>query len=82
MDVEEDGGSLQFFSGGDMTAEVAIPALGDNSVQTILVEDVLFDDLHVNFAGSAAIGEVMLIPSPGAAALMGLGGLMMFRRRR
>lgn len=82
VDVEEQGGSLLFFEGGNLAAEVDIPALGDNSAQTILVDNVSFDELRVDFAGSAGIGQVEFVPTPATGALLALGGLVMMRRRR
>jgi uncharacterized protein (TIGR03382 family) len=44
--------------------------------------DIFFADRHESQSAIVFTANVSIIPTPGSAALMGLGGLMVARRRR
>ena len=52
-----------------------------NGVNTVFPDDGIFT-LGEEFAGSSSSSRVNIVPAPGAAALLGLGGLVATRRRR
>lgn len=85
MDIEESGGSIQLFNSNDLRGGpniMGIPALGDGSVQTLVLDGYEFDSFTVNLVGSGAIPVVNIIPTPGAGALLAMGGIVAVRRRR
>lgn len=85
MDIEENGGFIEFFSSNPLVrggGNVAIPALGNGSVQTIVVGDRDFDGFAVHLVGSGAVPSLNIIPTPGAGALLAMGGIAAIRRRR
>lgn len=85
LDIEEGGGSIQFFNSNSLRGGaniVGIPALGDGSVQTLVIENVEFDSFRINLVGSGAVPNLNIIPTPGSGALLALGGLVATRRRR
>jgi len=85
MDIEENGGFIEFFSSNPLArggGNVAIPALGNGSVQTIVVDGREFDGFAVHLVGSGAVPSVNIIPTPGAGALLAMGGVAAIRRRR
>jgi hypothetical protein len=52
-----------------------------NGVHSVFPDDGIFT-LAEEFAGSTVSDRVSIVPAPGAAALLGLGGLVAARRRR
>ncbi len=85
IDIEERGGSIQLWHSGSFADGVAIPAMGDNSVQTLAFELTSFDELRVNLASSGAVGSVKLagpsiVPEPATMALFGMGVVLIASR--
>ncbi|MEM8783062.1 MAG: PEP-CTERM sorting domain-containing protein [Planctomycetota bacterium] len=70
---------------GVLLGTSVIPALGDNSVAIVDLPEVdqAFDEIRVVLAGSSGVDNLFVtnVPEPAAAALLGLGGLAMLRRR-
>ncbi len=81
IDIEESGGTVDFRNNGSVVATIGIPAMGDNSRVTAAYAGLTFDEVRVNFAGSAALAEIVLVPEPGSLALLCIGGLALMRRR-
>ncbi len=82
IDIEEQGGTIAFKSGGDTVQTIGIPAVGDNSVQRIAWSGFEFDSMKVNLAGSAGIGAVSVVPEPSALIGLALAAGFVLRRRR
>ncbi|MCB9848879.1 MAG: hypothetical protein H6814_10745 [Phycisphaeraceae bacterium] len=85
LDIEEGGGFIQFFNSGSLRGGAnitGIPAIGDGSVQTLHIDGVEFDSFRVTLTGSGAIPNLNIIPTPGAGALLAMGGIVTIRRRR
>lgn len=82
VDIEEHGGIIRFFLNNVPVATQPIPALGDNSVQTInkLLPQTPFNAIRVDLAGSGAIGAITIVPEPASLGLLLLGAAL-FRRR-
>ncbi|MEM1445356.1 MAG: PEP-CTERM sorting domain-containing protein [Planctomycetota bacterium] len=70
---------------GTVLGTTVIPALGDNAVVTVPLPDVdqPFEQIRVVLAGSSGLDNLFVtnVPEPATAALLGLGGLAMLRRR-
>lgn len=70
---------------GTILGTTEIPALGDNAVVTVALPDIEqpFEILRVVLAGSSGLDNLYVtsVPEPATAALLGLGGLAMLRRR-
>ncbi|WP_299933105.1 hypothetical protein [uncultured Pelagimonas sp.] len=59
LDVEEDGGSIDLFDAeGELLDSVAIPGIGDNSLQTIDISVDGVSSMQVNLAGSGAVDDL------------------------
>ncbi len=59
LDVEEDGGSIDLFDAeGELLDSVAIPGVGDNSLQTIDISVDGVSSMQVNLAGSGAVDDL------------------------
>ncbi len=59
LDVEEDGGSIDLFDAdGELLDSVAIPGVGDNSLQTIDIAVDGVSSMQVNLAGSGAVDDL------------------------
>ena len=73
-------GNQAFAGSGTWTVSPAVYAslLSANTSGTIFFPADTFDDL----TAATAIGEYSIVPAPGAAAVLGLGGLLVTRRRR
>lgn len=74
---------LDFGNFGPITS----PMIGMTTISQQLANDIDAGFTYVNihsmmFPGGELRGQIEVIPSPGAAALLGLGGLMAVRRRR
>lgn len=82
VDIEESGGTIEFRTITEGLVTVSIPALNDNSVQTIAYDDAAFTGFRVNLAGSGAIGGLEIVPTPASLSMLGLAGLVATRRRR
>ena len=86
LDAEEAGGYIRTYFEDSVVGEVLIPALGDNSVVTLDLPQARYDKIVVLLAGSGGLNDVTAgvddVPEPTTAALLGLGGLAMLRRRR
>lgn len=89
LDMEEIGGSIDFSLGQTPVGSIDIPALGNNSVQTLGFgggfggEPVgLFDRIRVNLPGSGAIASVTVVPAPGSVALLVAAASLIIRRGR
>lgn len=70
---------------GTLLGTSVIPALGDNSVVIVALPQVSqpFEIIRVVLAGSSGLDNLIVtnVPEPATAALLGLGGLAMLRRR-
>ncbi len=80
-------GSLQLMAGEALTSLMDPGAtLGGRQTSSFALSDLLGSDEGngLTLAGSAAYtgSSEVLVPAPGAAALLGLGGLVAMRRRR
>lgn len=85
LDIEENGGFIQFFNSGGLRGGaniLGIPGIGDSSVQTLHFDGFVFDSFVIHLAGSGAVPSLDIIPTPGAGTLLALGGIAAFRRRR
>jgi hypothetical protein len=88
VDVEEAGGTIEFLQGGSVVGALTlgIPNLNNNSVQTVAFDTRPFDALHVNLAGSGAVGAIELsdhdVPEPASLAIAGAGLVLIAGRRR
>jgi len=86
IDMEEVGGTIDFSFGATPIGSINIPALGDNSVQTLGFgggqSAGVFDRIRVNLPGSGAIGSVSTVPAPGSIALLMAAASLMIRRGR
>lgn len=87
IDIEELGGTIDFSLGTTPVGTIDIPALGDNSVQTLgfgggSFGGGVFDRIRVNLPGSGAIGSVSAVPAPGPLALLMAACSLMVRRSR
>lgn len=73
-------GTQAFAGSGTWTVSPAVYAsfLSANTSGTIFFPADTFDDI----TAATAIGEYSVVPAPGAAAVLGLGGLLVGRRRR
>ncbi|WP_432798282.1 PEP-CTERM sorting domain-containing protein [Poriferisphaera sp. WC338] len=77
--------NVTFLLDGIVVEVIEITGLGDNSVERITWENVLFDQIHVNFYRSGAVDNVFVgdaVPEPGMLALMAVGGAFMGWRGR
>jgi len=85
LDIEESGGFVEFFDSGSGLRGLPIlniPAIANGSVQTIAIDGFSFDSFVVHLAGSGAIPNLNIIPTPGAGALLAIGSIVGLRRRR
>ena len=87
VDIEEGTGTVEFSLGTTLLTlnTISLPALGDNSVQTIDFKDFEFDMVKVILGGSGSVGELVVnsnIPEPTTLALMSLGLAGIGYRRR
>ena len=85
LDIEEQGGAIEFFSSNGLSRGVAnlpIPAAGNGSVQTLSIDGFEFDSFIVRLKGSGAVPNLNIVPTPGAGALLAMGGIAAIRRRR
>jgi len=85
LDIEEEGGFIEFFnksSGFRGVSLIDIPGIANGSVQTLSIDGFEFDSFVVHLKGSGAIPNLNIIPTPGAGALLAMSGVMAFRRRR
>lgn len=72
---------IQAFSGSatwNVSPAVYASFLSANTSGTIFFPADTFDDI----TAATAIGEYSIVPAPGAVAVLGLGGLLVGRRRR
>ncbi|MGG6297453.1 bifunctional metallophosphatase/5'-nucleotidase [Leptolyngbya sp. AN02str] len=69
LDIEEAGGSLIFYDQTDAIIQsIAIPGMGDNSLQTIALNVEGVARMDINLVGSGAVTQVdLLVPEPMAA---------------
>jgi len=84
IDIEEHGGTIEFFSigGNSPVNTIGIPAIGDNSVQTISFDGFDYDSMKVNLAGSGAVASFDPVPEPASLIALGSGAALLIRRRR
>ena len=84
VDIEEHGGTIDFFlgNGNSPIATIGIPSIGDNSVQTLAFDGFAYDAMQVNLAGSGAVASLNPVPEPASMAALGLGCLALLRRRK
>ncbi len=78
VDIEELGGSVQFFMQGSPVGSVPIPRVGDNAVAHLSFSGDGFDALRVSLAGSGGIAEMELlseqVPEPTTLLSLVLAG--------
>lgn len=88
IDIEERGGTISFFNdsipASAPVAMLSIDPSGNNNAVDLAIDDIEFDRIKVSLAGSGAIGEINITPTPtpATAALLGLAGLCATKRRR
>lgn len=71
LDISENGVKLEFKDvNGDELSELSVPSLGDNSLQTIAVDqgDFVTKKLEVELTGSGALDNLTFCQDPNAAA--------------
>lgn len=82
LDIEESGGTVDTYSGGNLVESLPILAGENNGLQTLLASSTMvIDRFDVNFEGSGLISEAILntpkmseeVPEPATVALLGLG---------
>lgn len=70
MDIEETGGTIDLLDAdGNLIKTVAIPAAGNNSIQTIELKAAGVSQMKINLAGSGAVDDLCF--KPGDAPLPG-----------
>ena len=74
---------LAIFTFDVVAGSAGVLSYGATGTNTVFADDGIFT-LGEEFAGSSNSGSVNIVPvpAPGAAALLGLGGLVAMRRRR
>jgi hypothetical protein len=85
LDIEESGGFIEFFNSSLDARGIPnlnIPSLGNGSVQTLHIDGFAFDGFAVHLKGSGAVPNLDIIPTPAPGALLAVGGIAAFRRRR
>ncbi len=86
VDIEETGGTLDFYNDNVFIGSVNIAAIGNGSVQTLTFDGGAYDEMRVNLAGSGAVAQVLTtaIPEPSTYLLLGttLGVALFLQRRR
>lgn len=59
VDIENSGSRVRAFAvGGTLLADITIPALGDNSVQTVTLDQPAVSRLEIELADSGAVGAI------------------------
>ncbi|WP_344846142.1 SdrD B-like domain-containing protein [Celeribacter arenosi] len=59
VDIEENGGTIELFDvDGNLIKSVAIPAAGNNSIQTVMLQAEGVSVMKVNLAGSGAVDDL------------------------
>lgn len=84
IDIEEQGGTIDFFIGGGNSAiqTIGIPSIADNSVQTLTFDGFTYDAMQVNLAGSGAVASINPVPEPATLFALGTGAALLLRRRK
>jgi len=86
IDIEEAGGAVRLLKDGAVVATQALLPVGDNGYQLRAFNNILFDQIRVDFAGSGGIGEVrtVAVPEPSTWFLLStaLFGVMLATQRK
>ena len=72
---------IDIFSFDVVTGAQGVLSYGQTGVHSVFPDDGIFS-LAQEFVGTAVSDSVSIVPAPGVAALLGLGGLVATRRRR
>lgn len=74
LDIEESGGTIDLYDAdGALIKSVAIPAAGDNSIQTVLLDASGVASMDINLVGSGAVDDLCWKPgeAPDPGSLSG-----------
>ncbi len=73
LDIEETGGSIVLTFQDGTTRSIAIPAVGNNSAQTVALDAAGVTSMQINLAGSGAVDDLCWKPGDPPVATASIG---------